>query len=128
MAQTKIVFGEWLPDQPGVTGALTEAKNCIPVTNGYEPMQAEADLSGSAGQTLLTAFAGKYAQTSTLFAAGATQVFKYDNSTRALNAMTTTGYIGIEYWDAAQFGDVMLLSNGVSKIQAVDLNTLCLVF
>ena len=35
MAQTKIVFGEWLPDQPGVTGALTEAKNCIPVTNGY---------------------------------------------------------------------------------------------
>jgi len=123
MAQTKLVFGEWLPDQPGVTGALTEAKNCIPVTNGYEPMLAEADLSGSAGQTLLTAFAGKYAQTSTLFAAGATQVFKYNNSTRALAAMTTTGYIGIEYWDAAQFGDVMLLANGVSKIQAVDLNT-----
>jgi hypothetical protein len=123
MAQTKIVFAEWLPDQPGVTGALTEAKNCIPVTNGYEPMQSEADLSGSAGQTLLTVFAGKYAQVSTLFAAGASQIFKYNNSTRALEAMTTTGYTDVVSWDVVQFGAVMLAANGLDKIQAVELNT-----
>ena len=123
MAQTKLVFGEWLPDQPGVTGALTEAKNCIPVTNGFEPMQSEADLSGSAGQTLLTTFAGKYAQTSTLFAAGASQIFKYNNSTRALAAMTTTGYTDVVSWDVVQFGSVMLAANGLDKIQAVELNT-----
>ena len=123
MAQTKLVFGEWLPDQPGVTGALTEAKNCIPVTNGYEPMQSEADLSGSAGQTLLTTFAGKYAQVSTLFAAGASQIFKYNNSTRALEAMTTTGYTDVVSWDVVQFGAVMLAANGLDKIQAVELNT-----
>jgi hypothetical protein len=123
MAQTKLVFGEWLPDQPGVTGALTEAKNCIPVTNGYEPMQSEADLSGNAGQTLLTVFAGKYAQVSTLFAAGASQIFKYNNSTRALEAMTTTGYTDVVSWDVVQFGAVMLAANGLDKIQAVELNT-----
>ena len=123
MAQTKIVFAEWLPDQPGVTGALTEAKNCIPVTNGYEPMQSEADLSGSAGQTLLTTFAGKYAQVSTLFAAGASQIFKYNNSTRALEAMTTTGYTDVVSWDVVQFGAVMLAANGLDKIQSVELNT-----
>jgi hypothetical protein len=123
MAQTKIVFAEWLPDQPGVTGALTEAKNCIPVTNGYEPMQSEADLSGNAGQTLLTVFAGKYAQVSTLFAAGASQIFKYNNSTRALAAMTTTGYTDVVSWDVVQFGSVMLAANGLDKIQAVELNT-----
>ncbi len=37
MAETKLIFGEWLPDQPGVTGAITDAKNCYPVANGYAP-------------------------------------------------------------------------------------------
>jgi hypothetical protein len=120
---TKIAFGEWLPDQPGITGVVTDAKNCVPVGNGYEPMRSEADLSGSAGQTLLTTFAGKYAQTSTLFAAGASQIFKYNNSTRALAAASTTGYTDVVSWDVAQFGAVMLAANGLNKIQAVTLNT-----
>lgn len=120
---TKIIFGEWLPDQPGITGVVTEAKNCIPVFNGYEPMKSEADLSGSAGQTLLTAFAGKYATISTLFAAGASQIFKYNNSTRALSAASTTGYTDVVSWDVVQFGAVMLAANGINKIQAVTLNT-----
>ena len=41
----KITFGEWLPDQPGVTGALTDAKNCYPVANGYAPFRSETDYS-----------------------------------------------------------------------------------
>lgn len=29
MATTRVTFGEWLPDQPGVIGALTTAKTAI---------------------------------------------------------------------------------------------------
>lgn len=29
MATTKILFGEWLPDQPSVTGAVTDAKKLL---------------------------------------------------------------------------------------------------
>ena len=62
----KITFGEWLPDQPGVTGAVMEAVNCYPVTNGYAPLRDAADYSDNAGETLLIAFAGKSAGSSTL--------------------------------------------------------------
>ena len=48
MAKQRILFGEWLPDQPGVTGALTDAVNCYPVTNGYAPILNEADYSDDA--------------------------------------------------------------------------------
>ena len=48
MATTKITFGEWLPDQPGVTGAVTDAKNCYPVANGYAPFPSEANYSDDA--------------------------------------------------------------------------------
>jgi hypothetical protein len=30
MARTSIQFTEWLPDQPGLVGALIEAKKCSP--------------------------------------------------------------------------------------------------
>ncbi len=53
----KITFGEWLPDQPGVTGAVTDAVNCYPVSNGYAPIRDAADYSDAAGETLLVAFA-----------------------------------------------------------------------
>ena len=49
----KITFGEWLPDQPGVSGAVMEAVNCYPVTNGYAPLRDAADYSDARGETLL---------------------------------------------------------------------------
>ena len=76
----KITFGEWLPDQPGVTGAVTDAVNCYPVTNGYAPLRDASDYRDAAGETSLLAFAGKYAGASTLFAASATSIYKFDRS------------------------------------------------
>jgi len=29
MGTTKLTFGEWMPDQPSVLGALTDAKNFV---------------------------------------------------------------------------------------------------
>lgn len=116
----KITFGEWLPDQPGVTGAVMEAVNCYPVTNGYAPLRDAADYSDAAGETLLVAFAGKYAGASALFAASATSIYKFDSTDASLDAVKTT-YASVESWDVTQFGSKMILANGSNVLQAWDL-------
>lgn len=118
-----INFGEWLPDQPGVSGAVTDAKNCYPVANGYAAFRSEADYSDSAGQDLLITFAGKFAGVTSLFAAGATQIYKFDSNDASLDAATTTGYTAVEGWDVTQFGAKMILANGQDKLQAFELNS-----
>lgn len=122
MATTRINFGEWTPDQPGISGGVTDAKNCYPVLNGYAPIRDVADYSANAGQALLLAFAGKYAGTNTLFAAGATQVYKFDSSDTTLDPLTTTGYTTVSSWDVTQFGSKMILANGLDRLQAFDLS------
>jgi hypothetical protein len=119
----KIIFGEWLPDQPGVTGAVTDAKNCYPVSNGYAPFKSEADYSDAAGADLIITFAGKFDSASTLFAASTTQIYKFDSADASLDAATTTGYTAVEGWDVTQFGSRMILANGQDKLQAWTLNS-----
>jgi hypothetical protein len=121
MAETKLIFGEWLPDQPGVTGAITDAKNCYPVANGYAPFRSEADYSDAAAQNLLITFGGKFGGEVALFAAGATQVYKFDSSDASLDAATTTGYSTVESWDVTQYGAKMILANGQDKLQAYEI-------
>ena len=118
-----INFGEWLPDQPGVAGAVTDAKNCYPVANGYAAFKSETDYSDAAGQDLLITFAGKFAGATSLFAAGATQIYKFDSNDASLDAATTTGYTAVEGWDVTQFGAKMILANGQDKLQAFELNS-----
>lgn len=119
----KISFGEWLPDQPGVTGAVTDAKNCYPVANGYAPVKTEADYSDDAGTALQIVFAGKVGGVSSLFAASATQIYKFDSNDASLDALTTTGYTAVEGWDVTQFGPKMILANGQDKLQSWTLNS-----
>jgi len=116
----KILFGEWLPDQPGITGSVMEAVNCYPVTNGYAPLRDAADYSSSSGETLLVTFAGKSAGSSTLFAASATSIYKFDSSDASLDAVKTS-YSAIESWDVTQFGSKLILANGADKLQYWDL-------
>jgi hypothetical protein len=117
----KIAFGEWLPDQPGVTGAVTDAKNCYPVSNGYAAFPSEADYSDAAAQNLLITFAGKFGGATNLFAAGATQIYKFDSNDASLDALTTTGYTTVEGWDVTQYGSKMILANGQDKLQAYEI-------
>lgn len=123
MAKQRIIFGEWLPDQPGVTGALTDAVNCYPVTNGYAPILTEEEYSDAADADLLTCFAGKTAGVVSLFGGSATNLYKFTPGTRAMAPLTTTGYSGIEYWDAVQYGDKMIMANGEDKLQQYTLNS-----
>lgn len=123
MAKQRILFGEWLPDQPGVTGALTDAVNCYPVTNGYAPILGEADYSNAAAADLLVSFAGKTAGIVSLFGGSATNLYKFTPGTRAMAALTTTGYTSVEYWDTVQYGDKMIMASGTEKLQQYTLNS-----
>jgi len=117
----KILFGEWLPDQPGVVGSVTEATNCYPVTNGYAPFKGESDLSDNAGADLLLTFAGKFGSSVSLFAGSKSNLYKFSPADLDLDALTTTGYSNIEFWDVTQYGQTMIAANGADKLQSYDL-------
>jgi hypothetical protein len=123
MAKQRIIFGEWLPDQPGVTGALSDAVNCYPVTNGYAPVLSEADYSEAAAADLIVSFAGKSAGTVSLFGGSSSNLYKFTPGTRAMAALTTTGYGTVEFWDSVQYGDKMIMASGSSKLQQYTLNS-----
>ena len=124
MAMKTINFGEWLPDQPGVTGALTVARNVIPLSSGYGPAQAAVDYSSDATQDLRGVFSGRISGDTTLFAAGTTKLYKFDSVTSALNDVSKlvmgspTDYTPSDSWDFTQFGNVMIAANGQNKLQA----------
>jgi len=125
MATTRVDFGEWLPDQPGIAGGLQLAKNVYPKAAGYGPIQEEAVYSNSATENLNQIFAGKDNDSNTLlFAAGTTKIFKFDVSTRDLQDVSGTTYSANgSRWDYANFGNVLIAANGANTLQVYDLTT-----
>jgi hypothetical protein len=73
----RLQFTAWLPDQPGIAGAITEAKNVLPTAVGYGPMPSAADFSNAASENLLTCSVGRWLSDTLLFAAGANKLFRY---------------------------------------------------
>jgi hypothetical protein len=73
----RVQFSAWLPDQPGIAGAITEAKNVLPTAVGYGPMPSVIDFSNSASEDLLTCSVGRWLTETILFAAGANKLFRY---------------------------------------------------
>jgi len=60
MATTKLTFGEWMPDQPSVSGALTDAKNVVSLAIGYGPFPTPVTFSSSdAAENLTSLYAAK---------------------------------------------------------------------
>lgn len=120
MATTRINFTEWLPDQPGVAGVMTEAKNVYPVANGYSPLPMEADLSLAASENLNNIFAAKKNNTSSLFASGRTKLFKFNSADTELDDVSKSGGYSTAVDDRTyftQFGDVVIAANGADKLQ-----------
>ena len=76
MATQRIQLTEWLPDQPGVSGALTDAKNVVSQAIGYGPFPSATTFSQSAAEDLTTLYAAKDTSGATkLFAAGASKMY-----------------------------------------------------
>lgn len=124
MAITRVTFGEWLPDQPGVIGALTTAKNCYPRAVGYGPFPSEEDYSDSAAQNLTNVVAARdVAGNTKVFASGTTRLYSLDSSDFSLDDVSAITYSSAAMWKFTQFGNKVIGATEAHTLQAYDLTT-----
>jgi hypothetical protein len=126
MATSRITFGEWLPDQPGLIGALTQAKNVYPKAVGYGPFPNSVDYSGAASEDLNNVFAAKDSTGATkVFAGSQTMLYLLDSVDLSMDdvSATTSGYTQSSRWFFTQFGNNVIAANGKDKLQYYDLTT-----
>jgi len=125
MATQRLTFGEWLPDQPAISGALSEAKNVISQSIGYGPLPLPVEVASSVGETLYTMHT---AQTPTnqslLYVAGRANVYKVS----AIG--TVTNVSGGSYATPSgdrirftQFGQSTLFTNNADKVQSLSVTS-----
>jgi hypothetical protein len=117
MAISRIILGEWLPDQPAVVDSLKVAKNVVPLQVGYGSFPSSSDYSNAAGETLLRVFAGKFNATTQLFAASGSKLYKFDPATLDLEDVSKTGGYAATDWSIVQFGNSVLAANNADPIQ-----------
>jgi hypothetical protein len=124
MAITKVQFSEWLPDQPGVVGALTNAKNIYPRATGYGPFPQEVNYSLDASEAINNVVAGRASDGSTkVFAGGSTKLFLLDSSDLSLDNVSATTYSEVSRWRFTQFGDSLIAAGDSNTLQRYDLTT-----
>jgi hypothetical protein len=127
MATTKLTFGEWMPDQPGISGALTDAKNVVSQAIGYGPLPSAAIFSAAAAESLTTLVAGKTpANTTKLFAAGSTKIYEVSGVGALTDVSKSGGYTpngANDRFRFTQFGNVIIGTNNNNPIQAYTLGT-----
>lgn len=127
MATQRLNFGEWMPDQPGITGALMDAKNVVSNAVGYGPLPTAATFSVAADQNLTTLVAGKTPGNATkLFAAGSTKIFDVSGTGTLTNASKSGGYTpngNNDRFRFTQFGNVIIGTNYRDPMQAYTLGT-----
>jgi hypothetical protein len=86
MAISRITFGEWTPDQPGLTNGLQKAENVFSKAVGYGALSSSEDYSGAASENLNNVVAGKNTSgTTNIFAGGNTKLFKLDSTDLSLD-------------------------------------------
>lgn len=115
----RINLGEWQPDQPSISGSLTEAVNIIPQLVGYSPLPSASQYSNAASEDLHTAFTGIYGSTLVLFAGGLTKLFKFNDLTTDLDNVSKAGnYTSSPTWEFTQYGNAIIAANNEDKLQA----------
>jgi len=125
MATSRVNFGEWLPDQPGLVGALTVAKNVYPKAVGYGPFMEEVDYSGDASE-VLSAVVGAIdtSGVSRLIAGGSTKLFLFDSADLSLDNISATTYTTVtDRWRFTQFGNTLIAAGHPNTLQSYDLTT-----
>lgn len=124
MATNRVTFGEWLPDQPGLVGALTTAKNCYPRATGYGPFPMEVNYSNDADEDLNGVVAAKDASGNTrVFAGGSTKLYLLDAATFNLSNVSGTTYTSTDKWRFTQFGNSLIAASGTNTLQVYDVGT-----
>ena len=78
MATQRIVFTEWLPDQPSSVNALVDAKNVMPNQVGYKPFPTAQNYGSASGEDLIATVSGKFDDVTQLFSGSATKLYQYN--------------------------------------------------
>ena len=127
MALSRITFGEWTPDQPGITNGLRRAENVYSKLTGYGALPTVVDYSGSASENLNNVVAAKTTAGATLvFAGGDTKLFKLDSGDLSLDNVSKSGNYSTAIdnrWRFTQFGNVVIGANGTNKLQGFNVNS-----
>lgn len=122
----RITFGEWLPDQPSVTGALVKAENVFSKAIGYGVIPSAADYSQSASEPLNNVVAGRNPDgTTAIFAGSETNLYKLDSSDMSLDDVSGSTYAtpNSQRWRFTQFGHRLIAANGFDRLQGWLLGT-----
>jgi hypothetical protein len=87
MAISRVTFGEWTPDQPGITNGLQRAENVFAKAVGYGAINAAEDYSAAASENLNNVVAARTTATgvTAVFAGGPTKLFRLDVSDLSLD-------------------------------------------
>ena len=127
MAISRVTFGEWTPDQPGITNGLQRAENVFSKAVGYGPIPTIVDYSAAASEALNNVVASKTTIGATLvFAGGDTKLFKLDSTDLSLDDVSKSGGYATtssNRWRFTQFGNVLIAANGEAKLQGFNVNT-----
>jgi len=124
MAQTRITFGEWMPDQSGISGALTDAKNVVSQAIGYGPFPTPVSFSSAAAENLTSLYAAKAPDGNTvLFTAGLSKIYTVGGSgtlTQVNTGLTTGSNDRVRF---TQFGKSVIICNNSNKLKSWVLGT-----
>lgn len=124
MAIQRIAFTEWTPDLAGVAENLSVAKNVVPSALGYNPFPTAVDYSAAASENLNNVIAGRFSATTSIFAGGATKLFKFDGGDLSMDNVSKTGnYSSVVKWNFTQFGNTIIAANNVNKLQGYTLGS-----
>lgn len=125
MATSRVNFTEWLPDQPGVIGALTTAKNVFPKAVGYGPFASEVDYSGAASESLNNVVGAiDTGGVTRVIASGSTKLFLFDSADLSLDNISATTYQTVtDRWRFTQFGNNLIAAGYPNTLQSYDLTT-----
>jgi len=127
MAISRVTFGEWTPDQPGISNGLRKAENVFSKQIGYGAVPTPVDYSAAASENLNSVVAAKTTVGGTLlFAGGNTKLFKLDSSDLSLDNVSKSGNYTTstdQRWRFTQFGTVLIAANGTAKLQGYDVDS-----
>jgi hypothetical protein len=124
MATTRITFGEWMPDQSGISGSLTDAKNVVSQAIGYGPFPTPVSFSSAAAENLTSLYAAKAPDSNTVFfAAGLSKIYTVSGSgtlTQVNTGLTTGANDRVRF---TQFGKSVIICNNAEKLKSWVLGT-----
>jgi len=118
---TRIVFGDWLPDQPATASqGLGKADGVAAIAGGYAPIAGFAPMkNGTLAARCIGAGGYRHADAPYLFAATTSNIYSYSSSgyTSLASGLAGTRDLGVRF---CPYGAYMLATNGIDPIKRFD--------